>query len=265
MEVTSMPKLVAMLRVKDGILFIEQWLAVMSRLVDEIVVVDNGSTDGTLEIVTAHPKVTFIERTAGFDEGRDKNLVYQLAKKRKGDWMVWLDVDEIFEERLTRSKIEKMINSRFFTKFAFRIINLHGDEEHFEGRFKNLLYQSKHCRLIWKDQDSGYFSKHKIHVGAIQGIKGLTWLTNFRIKHFAALDYGHLKNKTDLYISIDPENRIAYETVRDQRLPRWKWYEFSAHPFLVSLQNCLWNCLMVIRYSQILFRRIIGRKVYIRE
>jgi len=46
-----MPKLVAMLRVKDGILFAEQWLARTSELVDEIVAVDNGSTDGTYEIL----------------------------------------------------------------------------------------------------------------------------------------------------------------------------------------------------------------------
>ena len=42
-----MAKLIVMLRVKDGIYFVHEWLACFEKLVDEIVVLDNGSTDGT--------------------------------------------------------------------------------------------------------------------------------------------------------------------------------------------------------------------------
>ena len=66
-----MSKLIALLRVKDGILFADEWLKVMEKLVDEIVVVDNGSTDGTFELFSRHKLVVDIIQTFGFDEGRD--------------------------------------------------------------------------------------------------------------------------------------------------------------------------------------------------
>ena len=260
-----MHKLVAMLRVKDGMLFISCWLDSIRALVDEIVVVDNGSTDGTLEILRSHPKVMSIAQTREFDEARDKNLGYALARARKADWIVWLDVDEFFEERLTRHRLDDMMNAKFINKYAFRRINFHSDERHFEAAFDKLLYQSMPCRLIWRDQPTGHFSERKIHNGSVEGLRGITWPTNIRLKHFGSLHRQHLERKIELYISLDAENRTAYEEVRDQKVKAWRWYEFEEKPTLVTMQNVLWACLTFLRYSQILFKRMIGKSVYLKE
>ncbi len=50
-------KLVVMLRVKDGMQFVHEWLHCFEKLADEFVVLDNTSTDGTYEVLKAHPKV----------------------------------------------------------------------------------------------------------------------------------------------------------------------------------------------------------------
>ena len=92
-----MPKLVVLLRVKDGIYFVHDWLKCFEKIADEIVVVDNSSSDGTYEILKSHHKVVEIVQTEGYNEGRDKNMLYGLARKRNPDWCIWLDIDEIFE------------------------------------------------------------------------------------------------------------------------------------------------------------------------
>lgn len=232
-------KLVCMLRVKDGILFVEQWLRNIEKLVDEIVVVDNGSTDGTLEILQRSPKVVSIDQTEGFDEGRDKILVYNRAKERNPDWILWLDVDEIFEKNLTREKLDKMMNSKKVTKYWFRRFHLHKDEQHFEASFKKIFQISSPDRILWKDQPTGHFNNEKIHNGLIRGITGRNKLSHFRIKHYGQLDKEYLKRKTDLYISIDPEQKDMYIKHRDQQLKTWKWFEYRERPVFVAIQNLL--------------------------
>src|SRR5215217_8060714 len=115
-----MAKLLIMLRVKDGIFFVHDWLACFEKLVDEIIVLDNGSTDGTYEALKAHPKVVDIVQTEGYNEGRDKNMMYAMARKRKPDWCLWLDVDEIFESSLTRAHLDRLMSSKFVNQYGFR-------------------------------------------------------------------------------------------------------------------------------------------------
>src|SRR5688500_12840657 len=80
-----MPKLVVMLRVKDGMTFIHEWLSCYEKLADEIVALDNGSTDGTYEVLKAHPKVVDLVCTEGCQDGRDKDIVYAMLKRRKAE------------------------------------------------------------------------------------------------------------------------------------------------------------------------------------
>lgn len=217
-----MPKFVVLLRVKDGIFFVEDWLSCFERLADEIVVVDNGSTDGTFEALQRHPKVVDIVKTEGFNEGRDKNLLYKLARNRKPDWCLWIDIDEIFEPELTRKDFDRLMNSRFINKYGFRRFHFI-DREHFAGSLYRLNYSAGHDRIMWRESATGYFENLIIDSPNVKGIKGLQQNTNFRLKHLGYINKDLVDRKANIYRAIIPEKESTFQEMymTNEKKVRW--------------------------------------------
>jgi glycosyltransferase involved in cell wall biosynthesis len=69
-----------------------------ARFADEILVVDSGSTDDTLDICRRHGARVETREWLGF--GRQKQLAVSLASN---DWVLCLDADERVSEKLARS------------------------------------------------------------------------------------------------------------------------------------------------------------------
>lgn len=242
-----MNKLVALLRVKDGILFVNEWLSVMSELVDEIVVVDNGSTDGTVEILRAHPKVADLQVTHGFDEGRDKILAYNMARARKPDWCIWLDIDEIIEKRVNRQMLEQMMRSKKYTRYLFRRYDMINDYNHFFLYLTEIQHTFDYSRSMWREQESAYFRNVLIHNGDIQGVKGRKKLTHFRIKHLGYVNRNYVIRKTENYIKVDPGKTDLYmEHYKKKPGFVLKWREYHESPLIVSTQQRLYDFVFLV-------------------
>ena len=62
---------------------------------DEIIVVDSGSTDRTLEIAQSYGARVFIEPWKGFAAQKNSAM-----EKASGDWVLQLDADESLEPKL---------------------------------------------------------------------------------------------------------------------------------------------------------------------
>jgi glycosyltransferase involved in cell wall biosynthesis len=75
------------------------------RWADEIIIVDSGSSDGTVEIARSHGAKIFIEDWKGF--GKQKNAALQ---KASCDWVLSLDADEEVEAALA-DEIQKVLSS----------------------------------------------------------------------------------------------------------------------------------------------------------
>lgn len=74
-----------------------------ARWADEIVVVDSGSTDRTVEVARAHGAKVFVEEWKGFAAQKNSALA-----KCTGDWILSLDADEEVTEEL-RSRIGALL------------------------------------------------------------------------------------------------------------------------------------------------------------
>ena len=248
-----MPKFVIMLRVKDGVFFAEEWLNCFEKLADEIVVLDNGPTDGTLEILKKHPKVVDIIQTEGYNEGRDKNLLYQHVRLRNPDWCLWIDIDEIFEPQLTRAHFEKLMKNRFVNKFAFRRFHFM-DRTHFAGSWYRLNYSAGHDRLMWRENRSGYFQDLIIDSPNVKGIKGLKSNTNFRIKHLGYINKELVDKKAEIYRAIIPGKEDIFQSMylKGERPIKWEDNRKSVKTIMV---NQLLNALQLTHIFPKVIRR----------
>lgn len=231
-------KFIAMLRVKDGILFVEEWLQCFEKLVDEIVVLDNGSSDGTYEKLTMHPKVVDVIRTEGYNEGRDKNMLYERLRLRNPDWCIWVDVDEIFEPELTRADFDKLMASKVFTKYAFRRFHFI-DREYFAGSWFRLNYSAGHDRIMWRESSTGYFEDRILDSPNVKGIKGITYNTNFRLKHLGYISKDLVDKKAEIYRAITTEIEPTLQEMYMRNERKIKWIDDRKNLKVILLNNLL--------------------------
>lgn len=248
-------KFVVMLRVKDGLLFADEWLKCLEKLVDEIVVLDNGSTDGTYELLKAHPKVVDIIRTEGYNEGRDKNLLYARVRLRKPDWCLWIDIDEIFEPQLSRLDFDKLMNTKVYTKYAFRRFHFI-DREYFAGSLFRLNYSAGHDRMMWRESSTGYFEDRILDSPNVKGIKGLKRNTNFRLKHLGYISKELVDKKAEIYRSVatDKEATLQEMYMRNER--RIKWID-DRKSFKVIFLNNLLTAIRLTTIPKRIFKKVL--------
>ena len=96
--------LVGMTRVRNESLLLPDTLDYLGRHVDAILAYDDASTDATVEILRAHPKVALIVANQSWEEdiaarklaeGRHRGLLLEMAREElPHDWMLCFDPDE---------------------------------------------------------------------------------------------------------------------------------------------------------------------------
>ena len=96
--------LVGMTRVRNESLLLPDTLDYLGRHVDAILAYDDASTDATVEILRAHPKVALIVANQSWEEdiaarklaeGRHRGLLLEMARAElPHDWMLCFDPDE---------------------------------------------------------------------------------------------------------------------------------------------------------------------------
>lgn len=247
-------KFIVMLRVKDGLLFVKDWLSCFEKLADEIVVLDNGSTDGTYEIIKAHPKVVDIITTEGYDEGRDKNLLYAHMRLRNPDWCLWVDVDEIFEPELTRVHLDKLMKAKFINKYGFRRFHFI-NHEYFAGSWFRLNYSAGHDRIMWRESSTGYFEDFIIDSPNIKGISGLQWNINFRLKHLGYISKDLVDKKAAIYRAIIPEKESTFQEMYLRNERKVKWIDKRNSPQVILLHTLL-TCIRASTIPGRAFRKL---------
>ncbi len=88
------PRISLCMIVRDSAATLDNCIASIAPWVDEMIVVDTGSKDDTVEIARRHgAKVSFFEWCKDFAAARNESL-----KHATGDWIFWMDSDDTIDE-----------------------------------------------------------------------------------------------------------------------------------------------------------------------
>jgi glycosyltransferase involved in cell wall biosynthesis len=144
-----MQKLSVVIVCKNGANVIGETIKSFNGLTDDILVYDNGSSDGTQEIVNFNNARLSEGAWEGF--GKTKNKANALAKY---DWVLSLDADEAIDEELKKN-LSALDLTDEMKLYEFRFKNFLGTKWLRFGEWGNdkhiRLFNRKHVR--WNDAD----------------------------------------------------------------------------------------------------------------
>ena len=126
-------RLLALVQAKDQAWIIERFLQRTCEIADALVVLDDGSTDGTFEILQAHPKVIRLLRNppgTPWNEVKCHRRLLSVAHEIAPEWIMNIDTDEILDARFVGARDEYLERSDV-GRYHFKEITLWNSIEHY--------------------------------------------------------------------------------------------------------------------------------------
>lgn len=188
------------------------------KYVDEIIIVDGGSKDGTIDKIKSYPdndrKIRLFKYPFADMIGDQKNLA---LSKTSGLWSLWIDADETFEKKVL-SNLRGLIQTNEYHVYAFPRKNfIDGKNTGVYPDYQLRLFRS-FCRYIkapheelvgWHGQLIHYLQGEKCHI--------LHPKTSVRQERQDDL-YGRIDGKTNFSganLTMKPEDDYWYGKERE--------------------------------------------------
>ncbi|MBI5741870.1 MAG: glycosyltransferase [Nitrospirae bacterium] len=183
---------------------------------DEIVVVDGGSTDRTLEILRAHAKVILIQHPWKNHFGKQRQVCLEHCT---GDWVVRLDSDEAFSAGVEENIRDLLASAPAdIAGYKIRQCNLVGNEDYYSKKYDN----HEAIPRIWRNRSEIKWERH-IHE-ILSGFNGRIEHWDVYIVHYGFLDKERYRHKGQFYSRIP---KSGYE--RPERL-YYREYDIQPRP-----------------------------------
>ncbi|PAD69613.1 hypothetical protein CHH83_08055 [Bacillus sp. 7586-K] len=193
--------------VKNEEKVIERCLSSIAHLVDEVVVVDTGSTDKTKEIVSKYTSNIY-----DFEWVDDFSIARNFAaSKATGKWILVLDADEYVDEENFKSfTLELKNDSDQYDAYYAKILN-------FSGNFGEALVQNYHDRIYKNNGKISYYRKIHEQFRHNEGLELSYKNSNLLIFHSGYLKHTvsekdkNTRNKKLIDIEMQSDNKNAFD------------------------------------------------------
>ena len=226
-------KISACVIVKNEEKNISQWLNNMRQIADEIVLVDTGSTDNTLNILE-NAEITPYHFTWCNDFAAAKNYAIQQAT---GDWIVFLDADEYFDAssvKRFRTEMTRYHANKKIGAIMCQLVNIDTDN-------RNKIIDTMIQVRIFRNSKDIYY-KNSVHEQIVTkpGKYIMQKCFNLTIMH-TGYSSTILHQKAERNLPILKQKEKMAVTKKDKG---------DSYLFLMDAYNCLGNYDKVKEYAQ---------------
>ena len=188
-----MQKLSVVIVCKNGVNVIGETIKSFTGLTDDVLVYDNGSNDGTQEIVKRSKARLSEGAWEGF--GKTKNKANALAKY---DWILSLDADEAIDEKLNKNLLKLDLNDEM-NLYEFRFKNFLGTKWLRFGEWGN----DKHIRLFNRKQVR--WNDAEVHESLVVPAQAKEIIIPGYVLHKTAASVDEYRNKMNSYAALNAE------------------------------------------------------------
>lgn len=205
-------KLAGLLRVKNESRWIAKVLESLKPVCDHVFILDDHSTDNTVEICQSFGSFVtgFNSAFENLDEARDKTFLLHQALEHKPEWALMVDGDEVLEPGAA-AKLQRLFDRPGFACYSVQIIYLWNGENSMRvdgvyGRFyRPSLFKINPAMSNWKRTAT----PGNLHCTSLpDGMRAETIGTSdIKLLHYGYIDQEIRRRKYDWYNSIDPHNK----------------------------------------------------------
>jgi len=227
---------------------IERCLQSVAPIADEIVVLDSGSTDNTVEITKRYTDSVYITDWPGYGPQKQRAL-----EKAAFDWVLSIDADEALTPEL-QDEIDRVLKSNPI-EVGFNLpwaVNVFGQTLNHgrSGRAPLRLFKRAGARF----SNASVHEKVLLPSGKVRKLKG-------RLLHYTHRDFGHYLEKNRHYAWLGAQKRFASGKKGfglTGALLRALWTFFQIYVIRLGFLDGRAGFLVAMMYSQGSFNKYAG-------